>query len=280
MKLNISYRARFEYAGPAGFSPHIVRLFPRRDRFVAVESLSFRTGDGIDVQYRSDLFDNLTASCFIPNERAVLPFDLDIALAVEERNPFHFLLAPHALRIPFEYQPLEAEVLAPLRAPRYAGCELPAEFRLDAPTPTVEALVHLNSWIHENIAYERREEGEAFTPEETLARESGSCRDMAVLLAEALRRHGVASRLVSGFLWEPEEGEKKAENALHAWVDAFIPGAGWVGLDPTNGVLADHHRIATAVGLVPAHIAPIEGHYYGNRSIPSRLDVTLSITPS
>ncbi|GAB4173738.1 MAG: hypothetical protein Fur0032_13350 [Terrimicrobiaceae bacterium] len=277
MKLNISYRASYQYAEPAGFSPHIVRLFPRRDRFLSVESSSFRTGEGIDVQYRSDLFDNLTASCFIPGERAVLPFELDLVLAIEERNPFHFLLAPHALRIPFTYQPLEAEFLAPLTAPRHPSCPLPSEFRLDAPTPTVEALVHLNSWIHENIAYERREEGEAFSPEETLDRGSGSCRDMAVLLADALRRHGVAARLVSGFLWEPEEGEKKAENALHAWVDAYIPGAGWVGMDPTNGVFADHHRIPTAVGIMPDHIAPIQGNYYGTRTIPSILDVKLSI---
>lgn len=278
MKLTICYRARYQYAAPAGFSPHIVRLFPRRDRFLSVESVAFRTGDGIDVQYRSDLFDNLTASCFIPGERSVLPFELDLEIAVEEHNPFHFLLAPHALRIPFAYHALEAEFLAPLMAPRHPGCALPLEFRLAAPTPTVEALVHMNSWIHENISYERREEGEAFSPGETLERGSGSCRDMAVLLADALRRHGVAARLVSGFLWEPEDGEKKAENALHAWVDAYIPGAGWVGLDPTNGVLADHHRIPTAVGLVPAHIAPVEGNYYGDRSIPSQLDVTLSIT--
>ena len=102
---------------------------------------------------------------------------------------------------------------------------------------------------------------------------------MAVLFASALRASGIAARLVSGFLWEPATAERVAENALHAWVEAYLPGAGWTGFDPTNGVLADHHRIAAAAGIRHEDIAPIDGHYYGDRAIASALEAHLDILP-
>src|SRR5690606_33124235 len=107
-----------------------------------------------------------------------------------------------------------------------------------------------------------------------------SCRDFAVLFAEVLRRNGVAARLASGFLWEDKDpgSPRRAENALHAWVEAYLPGAGWLGFDPTNGVLCDHHFLVTAVGLLPADVSPISGHYYGNQTIASRLETSLTIT--
>ena len=154
--------------------------------------------------------------------------------------------------------------------------------RLSRKQPTVEALVAMNSWLHENIGYERREEGDAFAPKDTLDRQQGSCRDFAVLLAEVLRSHGLAARLASGYLWEddPGSGPEHAENAFHAWVETYLPGAGWVGLDPTNGIFCEHHFLATAVGLSASDIAPIAGHYYGRETISSTLTTGLTIVRS
>ena len=281
MKIHIKYRARYEYEEKASFSPHLVRLFPRSDLSVKVESLAFRTNDSADVQHRQDLFDNLVAFCFYPEPLEVLEYDLDLHLTIAPKNAFHFLLERHAIEVPFNYKPEEAEILAPYLTPRQNLSALPAELeRPSTGKPTVERLVELNSWFHDNIAYERRDEGDAFPPEETLRRMSGSCRDYAVLLVEVLRHWGIAARLASGFLWESEtpKEDRRAENALHAWVQAYLPGAGWLGLDPTNGVFSDHHFLAAAVGLNQAQIAPVSGHYYGKKSIGSRLDATLSIT--
>ncbi|HEY5792600.1 MAG TPA: transglutaminase family protein [Chthoniobacterales bacterium] len=183
------------------------------------------------------------------------------------------------MELPFQYPPREAEVVAPCLKRRSPDCIFPDPLRPEGKRPTVESLVALNSWLHENIAYERREEGDPLPVEETLAKAKGSCRDFSVLMAEVLRFHGVAARLVSGFLWEGavEERERRAENALHAWVEAYLPGAGWIGMDPTNGVFCDHHFLPTAIGLAPSDIAPITGHYYGNKTIASTLETKLTI---
>jgi transglutaminase-like putative cysteine protease len=282
MNIAIRYAATYTYDEPASFSPHFVRLFPRSDRHVRVERARFETNADADVQYRRDLFDNDIAKCFYPEKCDVLDFRLELDLALAERNPFHFLLETHALTLPFDYLPHEAAVLAPYRDP---GPELALPSAL-APSaksrPTVEALVEMNQWIFENLGYERRDEGEAWAPAETLAAGRGACRDFAVLFVAALRRHGLAARLASGFLWEPPDTPKedlRAESALHAWIEAYVPGAGWMGFDPTNGVLCDHHRITAAVGIAPDDISPIKGLYYGEKKIEHRMTATLEITP-
>lgn len=281
MKIAIRYQADYIYDSAASFSTHRVRLFPRADLFGRVERIEFQTDPTADVQYRRDLFDNITANCFYPEKLSVLPYKLEIDLDLQERNPFHFLLDPRALRVPFDYLPAELAVLAPFLK-MSTGLNLPTGLRPGAPMPTVEALVTLNQWIFEHFDYMRRDEGDAWTAEETLKKQSGACRDFAVLFAEVLRHHGIASRLASGFLWEPPEFEvadRRADGALHAWVEAYLPGPGWIGLDPTNGILCDHHFITAAVGITPADVSPVDGHYFGKKTIPSHLESTLSITP-
>jgi transglutaminase-like putative cysteine protease len=279
VRISVHYSAQFEYAQDASFSPHRVRLFPRHELFINLERIAFSTHASADVQYRHDLFDNLTATCVYPEPLDVLEFKLEFDASVRPWDPFKFLLDSHALKLPFEYRPNEAAVLAPFRRSRFKTRALPAALTPASPRPTVEAIVDMNSWLHENIEYERREKGDAFPPRTTLARQKGSCRDFAVLLAEVLKTHGLAVRLTSGYLWEEKSGAgpKHAQNAFHAWVETYLPGAGWVGLDPTNGILCEHHFLATAVGLSADDIAPIVGHYYGKETIASVLTTSLDI---
>ncbi|MFY8215253.1 MAG: transglutaminase domain-containing protein [Chthoniobacterales bacterium] len=281
MKIAIRYQANYIYEEAASFSTHRVRLFPRADLFGRVERIEFQTDASADVQFRRDLFDNITANCFYPEKLSVLPYQLEIDLELKERNPFHFLLESRALRVPFDYLPTEQFVLAPFLK-KDPGLKLPTGLRPGAPLPTVEALVTLNRWIFENFDYTRRDEGDAWSAEETLQRKCGACRDFAVLFAEVLRHHGIAARLASGFLWEPPDfdvADRRAEGALHAWVEAYLPGPGWIGLDPTNGILCDHHFITAAVGITPADVSPVDGHYFGKKTIGSHLESALSITP-
>lgn len=280
MNLAVRYRAVFQYEEPAGLSLHTARLFPRRDMAVQVTRAVFATDTSADVQHRQDLFDNLVATCFYPEPIQDLEFRLDLDLVVRPRNPFHFLLESHAMELPLASLGRAENILSPYLETSGPADRLPAELR--PPTsgrPTVEHLVGLNQWLHQNIAYERREEGDPLPVEETLRERRGSCRDFAVLFAEVLRHHGVPARLASGFLWEDavEEADRRAENALHAWVEGYLPGAGWIGMDPTNGVFSDHHFLPTAIGLRPADIAPISGHYFGKKAIASTLTTTLTI---
>jgi transglutaminase-like putative cysteine protease len=282
VRITVHYSAQFRYARQASFSPHRVRLFPRHDLFISIERIAFSTHDAAKVQYRHDLFDNLTATCLYPDSLDTLDFELEFDASLQGWDPFDFLLDSYALRLPFDYRPEESLVLEPFRRAQSKIGALPAALAPGSPRPTVEALVAMNSWLHENIGYERREEGDAFSPRVTLKKQTGSCRDFAVLLAEVLRAHGLAVRLASGYLWEEESGSgpEHAENAFHAWVETYLPGAGWVGLDPTNGVLCEHHFLATAVGLTASDIAPIVGHYYGKERIASTLETALTIVRS
>lgn len=278
MKLSIHYRAEYCYGKSVSFSPHIVRLFPRDALQARVLSLDFATNSTGSVHWRRDLFDNNIAQCFYPREDDRLVYSLDTEIAAEERDPFGFLLDGRALQWPVEYTPRERQVLAAFLAPEPA--EMPSALRPMAGSETVNALVTMNQWIHACIAYERREEGEARSPTETLQLRCGACRDTAVLLAAALRAQGFAARLVSGFLWENTgtTDERKADDSLHAWTEVFLPGAGWVGMDPSNGVFADRHYIATAVGVVPSDIAPVSGLYCAQEAIRGTLDASLCIT--
>ena len=277
MKLDVTYRAEYRYEKRVSLSPHVVRLFPRDALLAKVLSHRFATNPAGSVHWRHDLYDNVTAQCFYPREEDRLIFEFDARIAVEERNPFGFLLDSRALQWPVEYDARERAVLAPFIVP--SGEVFPAPLRPMSGSETVGALVSMNQWIHANIAYERREEGAPHTPKETLRLRRGACRDTAVLLAAALRGQGFAARLVSGYLWESagNPSERKADSSLHAWTEVYLPGAGWVGMDPSNGVLADHHYVATAVGISPADIAPVSGLYFSDCGVPGALKTSLQI---
>lgn len=278
MKLRIQYQANYLYEEPVSLSPHYLRVFPKQDLYSQTIALDFTPPEQADCQYRRDLFDNDIACLFFPELRDRVAIGLEALVETPKRDPFHFLLESHALEMPMKYSDMERKMLVGY-CQRSEHTPLPSELIQSRSRPTVETLVHFNQWIHQNIAYERREEGEALPPAETLRKGSASCRDFSVLMLDILRANGLAGRMASGFLWEGdvEEGKHVAEGALHAWVETYLPGAGWVGLDPTNGVFCDHHCITTAVGLVPAQIAPVAGSYYGKKVIPSTLETRLKV---
>ncbi len=267
MNVGILYQTQYLYPEPVSFSSHLFRLFPKADRYLRVRSLAFQTNADATINYRRDLFDNEFASCFYPGQSALLSANLQIELEIQPRNAFSFLLASHATDFPFEYEPYEAHILAPYRQ---AGPPLTLPFWKPpaTPQPTVNTLVALNEALHHSLAYERRDEGAAYAADETLRLGRGSCRDFAVLLAEIARSLGLAARLASGYLCEFGTAEKFAEGSLHAWTEIYLPGAGWVGFDPTNGYLCNHHHITAAVGFTPDDISPILGTFYHPTQLP------------
>ena len=280
MKLGLRYQTTYRYEEPVGFSPHHVRLFPRSDRFSRVRRLDFTTLPKGTVRYSRDVFENTVASCFFPERSKELEFRLAINLDLDEKDPFHFILESGAVELPFEYDPAIAPLLEAYRARRTKDRLVVPGW--DAPTirkrrPTVGTLVDLNKRLHECIGYERREEGAALSPAETLRRGRGACRDVTVLLAEILRQMGLAARLTSGYLRESDSETRRAEGSLHAWTEVFLPGAGWIGLDATNGVFCNHNFIGAAVGLTPADITPISGIYFHKKQIPAQMTSKLQL---
>jgi len=280
VKLGLRYQTIYRYEEPVGFSPHHVRLFPRSDRFSRVRRLDFTTLPKGTVRYSRDVFENTVASCFFPERAKELEFRLAINLDLDEKDPFHFILEGGAVELPFEYDPAIAPLLEAYRARRtkdrlvVPGWDAPA---IRKRRPTVGTLVELNKRLHECIGYERREEGAALSPAETLRRGRGACRDVTVLLAEILRQMGLAARLTSGYLRESDSETRRAEGSLHAWTEVFLPGAGWIGLDATNGVFCNHNFIGAAVGLTPADITPISGIYFHKKQIPAQMTSKLQL---
>ena len=280
MKLGLRYQTTYRYEEPVGFSPHHVRLFPRSDRFSRVRRLDFATAPKGTVRYSRDVFENTVASCFFPERSKELEFRLAINLDLDEKDPFHFILESGAVELPFEYNPAISPLLEPYRARRtkdrliVPGWEPPT---IRKRRDTVKTLVALNKTLLECIGYERREEGAAMSPAETLRRGRGACRDVTVLLAEILRQMGLAARLTSGYLRESDAESRRAEGSLHAWTEVFLPGAGWIGLDATNGVFCNHNFIGAAVGLTPADITPISGIYFHKKRIPAQMTSRLQL---
>lgn len=280
MKLGLRYQTTYRYEEAVGFSPHEVRLFPRSDRFSRVRRFDFATTPKATVRFSRDVFENTVASCFFPERSKELEFRLAINLDLDEKDPFHFILENDAVETPFEYDPAIAKLLAPYRERRakdrlvVPGWEPPTSRKR---RDTVKTLVDLSKVLHECIGYERREEGAALSPGETLRLGRGACRDVTVLLAEILRQMGLAARLASGYLRESDMETRRSEGSLHAWTEVFLPGAGWVGLDATNGVFCNHNFIGAAVGLMPADITPIGGAYFHKKRIPAQMTSKLQL---
>ena len=242
--------------------------------------LDFRTKPETTVRFGRDVFDNIVASCFFEKAAEALELQLAIDVEVTKKNPFDFVLARRAVQMPFAYEEEIASIIC-------AYCQRQSDNALSLPgwTPptqkqpreTVATLVELTKLLHRTISYQRREEGAAQAPAETLRLRRGACRDTAVLLAEMLRDAGLAVRVVSGYLREADEEIRRAEGSLHAWTEVFLPGAGWVGLDPTNGILGNDNFIAAAVGLRPADITPISGSFYHRDRVPAEMQSRIEL---
>jgi uncharacterized protein (DUF2126 family)/transglutaminase-like putative cysteine protease len=280
MRLKIENWMRYGYDKPVGFSTHVVRLYPRTDQSIVTHRHHTAINLESDIQYRRDLFDNLVANCFLPKPGEVLEIRVELELELWPKNPFHFLLAPHALQLPLEYTPEEERILAPYKniAPEEQA-ETDEIWRLEGNRDTVGALVELAKILRAEIAYEVRLEGDARLPAQTIELRSGACRDTSLLCATILRKIGLAVRVVSGFLCEfhVDVKDRRAETGLHAWIEVYLPGAGWIGIDPTNGTFCDHRFIPTAVGIRMQDIAPVQGSFFGKATghFDSHLDLTL-----
>src|SRR6516162_252772 len=280
MRLKIENSMRYAYDRPVGFSSHVLQLYPRTDPSIVTHRHQTVINLESDIQYRRDLFDNLVANCFLPKPGEVLEIRVELELELWPKNPFHFLLAPHAVQLPFQYTPDEERILAPYQviSPEEEA-ETDVVWRLNGKRDTVGALVELAATLHSEIAYEVRLEGEARPPAETIQLRSGACRDTSLLCATILRKVGLAVRVVSGFLCEfhVDVKDRRAQSGLHAWIEVYLPGAGWIGIDPTNGNFCDHRFIPTAVGIRMQDIAPIQGSFYGKATgqFDSHLDLSL-----
>src|SRR5260370_3344270 len=280
MGVKIENWMRYAYEEPVSFSTHAVRLYPRTDQAIVTHHTQTYVNVESDIQDRRDIFDNLVANCFLPEPGQVLEIRVELEIELLPKNPFHFLLASGALQLPFKYTLDEERVLGPFRIVN-PGEEADTEeiWQLNGKRNTIDALVELAESLHYEIAYEVRVEGEARLPSQTIELRSGACRDTALLCATILRKIGLGVRVVSGFFcdFHVDIKDRRAESDLHAWVEVFLPGAGWVGICPPNGTFCYHRFLPTALRAHMTAISPIHGSYFGEHhgQFDSHLDVSL-----
>lgn len=214
----------------------------------------------LSTHWQVDPLGNHVARLVLPGPLDRLVLDVTIELDLTPRNAFDFLLEPGAGTWPFFYAPETADTLAAFRRADHPGPLLQAlcdETAVGA--DTVPFLLSLAALVRDRIAYIVRMEHGVWPPDRTLAEERGSCRDSAWLLVQLLRMHGIAARFVSGYLvQQPEDGSAPGAE-LHAWAEAFLPGAGWIGVDATSGFLTTEGHVALAATPEPLGAAPLSG---------------------
>ncbi|MEO8143831.1 MAG: transglutaminase family protein, partial [Betaproteobacteria bacterium] len=261
----------YRYDRPINLGPQVVRLRPAPHARTPVLSYSQRVSPARHyINWQQDPQSNWLARLVFPEPTRELRIEIDLVAEMSVINPFDFFLEPRADNFPFRYAEEQLHELAPYLI---RGALSPRFKRyLDAiartPTPTVDFLVALNLRLAKDIKYLIRMEAGIQTPEETLASASGSCRDSAWLLVQLLRHLGIAARFVSGYLIQLKPDVKSLDGPpgaatdftdLHAWCEAYLPGAGWVGLDATSGLFAGEGHIPLACSPEPSGAAPITG---------------------
>ena len=267
----VNHRTRYEYDRLVTLSPHVIRLRPAPHCRTPVPRYSLRI-DPPDhfLNWQQDPHGNHLARAVFQTPAQRLRIEVDLVAELTAMNPFDFFLEPSAESFPFEYEPWLARDLRPYLETEPPGPEL-RRFLAAVDTrarSTVDFLVTLNRDLERRVDYETRMEPGIRTCDDTLAGGRGSCRDSAWLLTQILRNLGLAARFVSGYLIElvpdvrPIEGPagpSRDSGELHAWTETYLPGAGWVGLAPTSGLLAAEGHLPVAATAEPATAAPVSG---------------------
>lgn len=273
IRVALHHRTEYHYDRPVTLGPQTIRLRPAphcRTPIVSY-SLNIDTADHY-LNWQQDPYANFMGRVVAEKQTRHFFVDVNVVAEMTVINPFDFFLEPDCEETPFTYSPSLIKDLTPFLnvQPVFDGSPMSELLSRVNRTPrrTIDFLVDLNQLVHQEVNYTIRLEPGVQTCEETLTKKSGSCRDSAWLLVNALRHMGYAARFVSGYLIQLTADQKSLDGPsgpeedftdLHAWTEVFLPGAGWIGLDPTSGLFCGEGHIPLAATPEPIGAAPISG---------------------
>ena len=261
----------YRYDRPIQLGPQVIRLRPAPHSRSHILSYSIKVEPAEHfINWQQDPFANYQARLVFPHKTTEFKVTVDLVTEMAVFNPFDFFLEPRAEHVPLTYAPaLKVELSSYLeKLPRTPLFKKYLSSLDRSRQRTIDFLVQINQRVYQDINYLIRMEPGVQTPDETLQLQSGSCRDSAWLLVQLMRHMGLAARFVSGYLIQLAPDVKSLDGPsgtdvdftdLHAWCEVYLPGAGWVGLDPTSGLLAGEGHIPLACTPQPSGAAPIEG---------------------
>ena len=285
MFLQIDHTTHYRFATPVGFTPHLLRFLPRTTPGLHLLKTSLTISPQASVKWNLDPMGSILGKATFPSESKELLIKSSILIEQHLSNPFDFLLEGSALHLPISYNERERSLLAPYFQVLDAGAAAILSGWL---TPFLEknqdgldrastlgTVTAINSAIPTLFRYAPRHLHGVWSVTELFRNSEGTCRDFAHLMIEAARSLGIAARYVSGYLCSSPDG-RAGESHTHGWCELYLPGAGWRGFDPTNGILAGGHHIAVASSVAAGEIPPVEGSYCGDPDLCVAHDVTIT----
>ena len=274
VRFDITHTTHYRYAQPVRLGEHRVMFRPRDShdlRVLATDMTVFPAP--VDIRLIQDAYSNSVALVQPPSPASELKLVCSFSVEHTGTRALELPMSPHAQTYPFEYDAEERLVLAHYRAPYYDdpdGMLLRWARQFvdsEGASGARELLVAMTQFIRDSMRYQSRFDEGVQTPYDTLLLQSGTCRDFATLMIEAIRHLGYAARFVSGYLYTPwldaDDSHTVGAGATHAWVEVYLPGAGWIAFDPTNNLIGGTDLIRVGVARHASHASPVSGSWHG-----------------
>ena len=283
MKLRINHITQYEYSSVISLGVHKLYLLPQFRTYLSVSSQSLSISpQPLGMGDRIDLTGNSYKQTWFYDPTDFLKIRSELLIETKEFNPFGFIIDPDFLKGPtesgkpvFSYPSESPELISPfVLLTEFASAADILDSTWKESSGITDWLARLTNLIYQNWAHVIRHEENIWDPGFTFSNKGGSCRDLAWMEMMMLRQAGLATRFVSGYAFNPnlDDGHE-----LHAWLEVYLPGAGWIGLDPSLGLLTDHHYIPLATHPEPRQTLPVQGTFGGiaEASLSTRVDLEL-----
>jgi transglutaminase-like putative cysteine protease len=285
--LRVRHTTSYAYRQPVGFGEHRLLFRPRgsHDQQLISSQLEISPTPA-DQHWIHDAFGNSVVIVRFESEANELRFETDVVLDHTPELEPRFRTEPDAMTWPVIYDPESLPDLEASMRRHYADHgEVEAWARQfvhtgGAAPATGHVLMTMTAAIKDGFRYSRRTDPGTQTPQVTLSTRTGTCRDFALLMMEAVRALGLAARFVTGYIYVPsrDKDEIRGGGATHAWVQVFLPGAGWVEFDPTNGIVGSRDLIRVGLARDPRQAKPLSGSFKGNREDYLGMTVEVKVT--